>query len=68
MSSEDYSRLGRSKIRKIVSLGIVLGASILVGVRFAAKYGYLAGHTYWARKSKLSSHQSLDDIPDDWYI
>lgn len=68
MMDEDYERPGRSKLRRVVSLGILLGASVLVGARFAAKYGYLAGHTYWAKKSRPSSRQLLDEVPDDWYI
>ena len=34
---------------KVVGLGALLGASVVVGIRYAIKYGYIAGQSHWAR-------------------
>ena len=36
--------------------------STLVALRYAAKYGWLAGHTHWV------THQIRDQADDRWYV
>jgi len=38
------------KLGKVVGLGALLGASVVVGIRYAIKYGYIAGQSHWASK------------------
>ena len=49
------------KLARIGALTLLLGASTLVALRYAAKYGWLAGHTHWVT-------QQLRDDPDKWYL
>jgi len=49
------------KLVRIGTLVLLLGASTLVALRYATKYGWLAGHTHWI------THQLRDD-PDKWYL
>ena len=54
--------LGGKRLARIGALTLILGASTLVALRYAAKYGWLAGHTHWVY-NKLH----VDD-PKDWYL
>ena len=54
--------LAGKRLARIGALTLILGASTLVALRYAAKYGWLAGHTHWVY-SKLNM-----DEPKDWYI
>ena len=38
------------KLGIVVGLGALLGASVVVGIRYAIKYGYIAGQSHWASK------------------
>lgn len=52
------------RLAKIGALTLLLGASTLVALRYAAKYGWLAGHTHWVTQQLRNRDQ-----PDDrWYV
>jgi hypothetical protein len=53
--------LGGRSLVKVGMLTLLLGASALIALRHAVKYGWLAGNTHWL------THRSRDN-PDKWYI
>jgi len=55
-------RVRGKRLAKIGALTLLLGASTLVALRYAAKYGWLAGHTHWV------THQIRDQADDRWYV
>ena len=48
-------------LARVGMLALLLGASTLIALRFAVKYGWLAGNTHWL------THKS-GDSPNKWYI
>ena len=55
-------RVRCKRLAKIGALTLLLGASTLVALRYAAKYGWLAGHTHCV------THQIRDQADDRWYV
>ena len=53
--------LGDRGLARVGTLTLLLGASTLIALRYAIKYGWLAGNTHWL------THRSGDN-PDKWYI
>jgi len=51
----------RVGLAKMGALALLLGASTLVALRYAAKYGWLAGTRHWATYKPR-------DAPYRWYI
>ena len=54
-------------LAKVGMLALLLGASTLVALRHAIKYGWLAGNTHWLTHRHWLKHRSGDN-PDKWYI
>ena len=52
--------LRRKSLAEVGTLMSLLGASILIALRYAIKYGWLAGNTHWL----MHRH---DGDPDRWY-
>ena len=46
---------------KIGTLTLLLGASTVVAIRHAIKYGWLAGNTHWL------THRFKEN-PNEWYL
>lgn len=51
------------RLARIGALTLLLGVSTLVALRYAAKYGWLAGHTHW-----VASKMNMDNPNRDWYL
>ena len=51
----------KMSLGRIGTLTLLLGASTVVALHYAAKYGWLAGRTHWV------THKPRDS-PHKWYI
>jgi hypothetical protein len=52
--------MGETSLAKMGTLALLLGVSTLVALRYAAKYGWLAGNTHW-----LTHRRSFRNIPGE---
>ena len=47
--------------KKILARLLLLGGSVVVGIRMGIKYGWLSGHSHWSIE-KLKSRRSEDFV------